>query len=251
MTYLGMPLGAHYKDPSIWNSILEKMERRLSRWKQLYLSKGSKLILLKSTLSSFPTFFLNFLLLLCFIFIFLSLFTIPQAVTTRLEKIQRNFLWETSDEVFKYSLVVWEKVCLSMEEGGLGITRVGLFNQALLGKWLWRFGREDHRLWRQVIATKYGVDSGGWCTRDVRGTHGCGLWKNIRARAESFFRQVEYAVGEGHCIRFWYDPRSGPIPLKDLYPDLFACAVSKETWIYDLVVSNLEGGNGSWNLQFC
>ena len=34
MTYLGMPLGAHYKDPSIWNSILEKMERRLSRWKQ-------------------------------------------------------------------------------------------------------------------------------------------------------------------------------------------------------------------------
>ena len=58
MTYLGMPLGAHYKDPSIWNSILEKMERRLSRWKQLYLSKGSKLILLKSTLSSFPTFFI-------------------------------------------------------------------------------------------------------------------------------------------------------------------------------------------------
>ena len=60
MTYLGMPLGAHYKDPSIWNSILEKMERRLSRWKQLYLSKGSKLILLKSTLSSFPTFFFIF-----------------------------------------------------------------------------------------------------------------------------------------------------------------------------------------------
>ena len=24
MTYLGMPLGAHYKDPLIWNSIQEK-----------------------------------------------------------------------------------------------------------------------------------------------------------------------------------------------------------------------------------
>ena len=140
MTYLGMPLGAHYKDPSIWNSILEKMERRLPRWKQLYLSKGSKLIFLNSTLSSFPTFLFIYLfiiiiiIIIFFFFFFLSLFTIPQAVTTRLEKIQRNFLWETSDEVFKYSLVVWEKVCLSMEEGGLGITRVGLFNQALLGK---------------------------------------------------------------------------------------------------------------------
>ena len=29
MTYLGMPLGAHYKDSSIWNPIIEKMERRL------------------------------------------------------------------------------------------------------------------------------------------------------------------------------------------------------------------------------
>ena len=130
-----------------------------------------------------------------------------------------------------------------MEEGGLGIRRVGLFNQALLGKWLWCFGKEVHRLWHQVIATKYGVDSGGWCTRDVRGTHGCGLRKNIRAGVKSFFRQVEYVVGEGHRIHFWYDPWSGPIPLKDLYLDLFACAVSKEAWIFDLVVSNLEGGN--------
>ena len=62
---------------------------------------------------------------------------------------------------------------------------------------------------------------------------------------------MEYAVGEGHRIRFWYDPWSGPIPLKDLYPDLFTCAVSKEAWIFDSVVSNLEGGNRSWNLHFC
>ena len=30
-----------------------------------------------------------------------------------------------------------------MEDGGLGIRKVGLFDQALLRKWLWLFGKES------------------------------------------------------------------------------------------------------------
>ena len=74
MTYLGMPLGAHYKDSLIWSPIIERMEKKLSGWKRLYLSKGGMLTLLKSILSSFPTYYL-------------SLFTIPQHVVDRLERI--------------------------------------------------------------------------------------------------------------------------------------------------------------------
>ena len=55
MTSLGMLLGASNKAPSIWNPILEKIERRLAGWKKLYLSKRVRLTLLKSTLSSLPT----------------------------------------------------------------------------------------------------------------------------------------------------------------------------------------------------
>ena len=58
MSYLGMPLGASHKSPSIWNPILEKIERKLAGWKKLYLSKGGRLTLLKSTLFSLPTYFL-------------------------------------------------------------------------------------------------------------------------------------------------------------------------------------------------
>jgi hypothetical protein len=32
MSYLGLPLGANFKSKSIWNPILEKMERKLSGW---------------------------------------------------------------------------------------------------------------------------------------------------------------------------------------------------------------------------
>ena len=79
MDYLGMLLGTSFKTTLIWNPILEKMEKKLFGWKRLYLSKGGRLILLKSTLSSLLTYFL-------------SLFTIPKSVVARLENIQRNFL---------------------------------------------------------------------------------------------------------------------------------------------------------------
>ena len=167
MKYLWMPLGTSFKIPSIWNPILEKMEKKLSGWKRLYLSKGGWLMLLKSTLSSLPTYFL-------------SLFTIPKAVATRLESIQRNFLWRSSEESFIYPLVAWEKVCLPVEMGDLGIRSAMPFNQALLGKWLWRYGHEVTHLWRQVISTKYGEGQGGWSTNVCKRTHGRGLWKSIK-----------------------------------------------------------------------
>jgi hypothetical protein len=94
MSYLGLPLGASFKEATIWNPVLERVEKRLASWKRLYLSKGGKLTLIKSTLSSIPTYFL-------------SLFPIPARVANRLEKLQRDFLWCGMDEKPKFHLVNW------------------------------------------------------------------------------------------------------------------------------------------------
>ena len=149
----------------------------------------------------------------------------------------------SSNEVFRYLLVAWDKVVWLVEIGGLGIRKIGLFNQALLGKWLWQFGKKATHLRRQIIATKYGEGSGGWCTRVVRGTHGCGFWKNIRKGTDNFFGHVVYAAGEGNRIWFWHDPWSDPISLKELYLKLFACAVVQKALIFDMVIfAPNEGG---------
>ena len=74
MKYLGLPLGANVKDRFIWNPIIEKVERRLASWKRLYLSKGGKVTLIKSTLSNLPTYFL-------------SLFPIPVEVANCIEQL--------------------------------------------------------------------------------------------------------------------------------------------------------------------
>ena len=143
MFYLGMPLGAFHKSPSIWDPILEKNKWNLARWKKLYLSKGGRLTLLKSTLSSLLTYFL-------------SLFTIPTYVAYRIEKLQMDFLWGDG----KTHLVEWDKVCVPMANGGLSIRKLTTFNKTLLGKWLWRFRNKENRLWQRVTTSKVGGEWG-------------------------------------------------------------------------------------------
>jgi hypothetical protein len=119
MKYLGLPLGAAYKAAAIWNEVTEKMERRLAGWKKLYLSKGGRVTLIKSTLSNLPTYYL-------------SLFPVPVSVANRIEKIQRDFLWVGMGDEPKMHLVNWDQVCRPLSAGGLGIWNVLKFNKALL-----------------------------------------------------------------------------------------------------------------------
>ena len=78
-TYLGLPLGAPHRAMGVLDSIEERFRKRLSSWKKQYISKGGRLTLIRSTLSSLPIYFL-------------SLFRMPKLVCFRLEKIQRDFL---------------------------------------------------------------------------------------------------------------------------------------------------------------
>jgi hypothetical protein len=129
LKYLGLPLGASLKTKSIWDDVVGKIERRLASWKQLYLSKGGRVTLIKNTLSNLPTYFL-------------SRFPIPSCVANRIEKLHRDFLWGGVGEEFKYHLVSWSEGCSPILEGGLGIRNLRIFNKALLGKWLWRYAHE-------------------------------------------------------------------------------------------------------------
>uniref|UniRef100_A0A2N9II99 Uncharacterized protein n=1 Tax=Fagus sylvatica TaxID=28930 RepID=A0A2N9II99_FAGSY len=159
MQYLGLPLGATFKETAIWNPVLERVEKRLASWKRLYLSKGGKVTLIKSTLSSIPTYFL-------------SLFPIPTRVANQLEKLQRDFLWCGMDETPKFHLVNWSQICTPLRAGGLAIRNLRSFNKALLGKWLWRYGLEREALWRLVVDAKYGSLWGGWCSKSGTGSYG-------------------------------------------------------------------------------
>lgn len=85
--YLGMPLGAKSKSNKRWNNVIEKCEKKLSRWKFQYLSMGGRLTLINSVLDALPTYMM-------------PLFPIPAGVIQRLDKLRRTFLWQGNREGF-------------------------------------------------------------------------------------------------------------------------------------------------------
>ena len=154
--YLGLPLGAKRKASSLWDGVEERFRKRLANWKRQYISEGGRHTLIRSFLSNLPTYAM-------------SQFRLPRKVKIRLEKIQRDFLWGGGNLERKTHLVKWDIVCSSKVKGGLGIHSLLNFNEALLGKWNWRFAMEENSVRRM----------GDGSLKLLKVVMGSGLWKDI------------------------------------------------------------------------
>jgi hypothetical protein len=61
------------------------------------------------------------------------------------------------------------------------------------------------------------VGLGSWCSGDISGSHGVGLWKFICMGWQIFKSHFRFDSGEGSKIRFWDDVWCGDIPLKVVF----------------------------------
>ena len=146
-------------------------------------------------------------------------------------------------------MVSWSVICKDKKHGGLGLRHLEIFNQALLGKWLWRFPLERESFWRKVIVGKFGEEEGGWTTREVRDSYGMDLWKYIRKGWEDFFLRTSIRIGNGRRTRFWWDIWVGDSKLKYLFPMLFGIATHNSAAVVDLW-GRQGGGSGCWEVHF-
>ena len=126
----------------------ERLRKRLALWKRQYISKGRRLTLIRSTLSSMPIYFM-------------PLFCIPRTIRLRLKQIQRNFLCVRGALERKPHLVWWAIICSDKSKGGLGVRHLASLNRALLCKRSWRFVVDRGLLWQKVINGEYGKEDGG------------------------------------------------------------------------------------------
>ena len=138
--YLGIPMSHHKLNNSDWNAVVQRFEKKLSGWKEKYMSSGGRLVLINYVLSSLPLFMMSF-------------FEVPKEVLKRLDNIRSRFYWQGDETKRKYNGKVGF-VVPTKDQGSLGITNLAIKNICLLSKWLFKLLNEDE-LWQQILCNKY------------------------------------------------------------------------------------------------
>lgn len=117
--YLGFPIkhrGASNKDLSF---ILERVKQKLAGWKVNLLSLAGRVVLIQASTTTIPAYVMQSTAL-------------PKKLLANLDKVNKNFLWGSTDDAKKVHWVGWHKVTKPKAEGGLGIQSANCRNQALL-----------------------------------------------------------------------------------------------------------------------
>ena len=75
-----------------------------------------------------------------------------------------------------------------------------------------------------MIGVKYGQEGCGWRTKEVCGSFGVGVWKEIMKEENWCWESIEFKVGKGTRVMFWTDKWCGNEALSQIFPHLFTLA---------------------------
>lgn len=106
--YLGFPIFNGKIRNNDFKEIMGNLQSKLSGWKMKFLNIAGRTTLVKSSLSHMATHLMNYIKL-------------PSYVTNHLDKLQRNFIWGTTDVKRKLHMISWDVITKGKDLGGLGI----------------------------------------------------------------------------------------------------------------------------------
>ncbi|CAN1141431.1 Putative ribonuclease H protein At1g65750 [Linum perenne] len=155
----------------------------------------------------------------------------------------RNFVWGTTEEERKVSLVAWETICLPKEKGELGLKTAHQLNRAYLTKLAFLIFKEKDRLWVRILQDKYFSDSNaGLAARNMRLKSP--LWKGIPKERDTMLEGAKSAIRNGHNTLFWtnYWVNAG-LRLID-FTD-----TSKPEFDINCTVADMTTKDGDWNFN--
>jgi ribonuclease HI len=227
--YLGFPLtpnGHNFRD---FDFVVEKVQAKLSSWKAKLLSPAGRMILVQSVTSAIPAYYMQNVAL-------------PIRVCSSLDKLNRDFLWGSTDERKKMHMVSWDKVCRPKDLGGLGLHSTKARNLALLAKLNWRVMEDPNSLWANTLIAKY-CPNGIMDERLRSRRSGSSNWKGLKKGHEVFRKGLRWVVNNGQEISFWHDLWVGDSPLCSLVHGPLS------VWEDSLRVCDVVEGVSMWNLS--
>ena len=112
--YLGLPSIIGKSKNEVFVEVKEKVERKLSGWKEKMLSMDGKEILIKAVAQAMPTYTM-------------SCFLLPKGLCDDLESMERNFWWGQQQQEEKIAWVAWKKNVQIQDSRGYGLPKPSYF----------------------------------------------------------------------------------------------------------------------------
>ena len=201
--YLGLPLSNVKLNLAAFAPLIAKVDKQLAGWKATLLNHAGRLVLLNAVLDGMPAHLMSALLL-------------PAGTVDALDKRRRAFLWSGQDKVHgSQCLITWDKVCISKQDGGLGVKQISVQNACLMLKLLHRLHHPAGSSWATWARRHVDVHT---LEGDVQGAH----WDAIRFLLPAYRQITRVAVHDGVATAFWEDCWSGDAPLCSSFPVLYS-----------------------------
>eukprot|EP00253_Pinus_taeda_P020773 PITA_20773 len=189
--YLGLPLTMGSNRNNLWEEVISKFNKKIAAWGGVWLSSGGKLTLIRSVLSTLPTFQASLLLA-------------PRQIADQISCLIRNFMWNGGKgNSNRFHLVNWELVKRPINEGGLQIRDPLQANLALGCKILWQLISEPTHPISQILNLKYLRNRSIITFNPASSPKGTLAWR-LCCRGIDFFRTHLYKVPD---LRVWLRSR--------------------------------------------
>ena len=200
--YLGFPLKHRGASSQDFNFVLEKVKKKLAGWKANLLSMAGRAILIQASTSAIPAYVMQNNLL-------------PGKILDGIDRVNKNFLWNSSSTKQSMHWVGWRKVTSPKEIGGLGLQTAKGRNTALLAKLNWRFHTEGESQWAKVLRLKYCTHQ-RLISRNEANLPGSRTWKSMKKGKEIFRKGTKWIPGYESNLSFWNDSWSNLGTLRNI-----------------------------------
>ncbi|XVF36716.1 hypothetical protein REPUB_Repub19eG0082000 [Reevesia pubescens] len=198
--YLGVPLLAKRVNKHTYSFFIDKVSKRLASWKASQLSFAGRATLVQAVTSTIATYAMQSTKL-------------HVSVTHEIDRLNRNFLWGSTDEKSRVPLVKWDTVCKPKSDGGLGIRKSAHMNRALLAKLGWKLEAGNEGLWARVWRAKY--LKGKSFLQSTLKCNCSHTWRSICSSKDLVGKGCAKVIGNGCTTSFWFDKWCGNRCLAD------------------------------------
>jgi hypothetical protein len=125
-----------------FQSIKERVGKKLSNWKVRFLSQAGNEILLKVVVQAIPTYGM-------------SVFLLPTTLCKVVNRMMQQLWWGHMTNNSRIHWMSWERMDLAKSKGSLRFRDLPMFNKTLLAKQLWRIHQHLESLVARIFKAKY------------------------------------------------------------------------------------------------